>query len=471
MSGYTKEDLKENFRTVKTFRDESDGKIELIEHMESHIKLIKRIYYEDKREIFVMLSKAGTSRLARIDTVFFGEDTIVLEEYIEGERLNDYLSHATVSSRQAAGFIRELLQAVSAIHKLGIIHRDIKPENILIDGSGHLHLIDFGIARIYRPGKASDTQLLGTVGYAAPEQFGYAQSDFRSDIYSIGVTCRDINRVCKKNRLLRKIERKCMKMDPEERYPDTSAISAEFKKQRIASLGRIVFVLFLLAALGIGTYFFVQKKETDVVPSPSSIIVPTYPLVQKEEIESRAGDLLSVPDENCLFTGQDDARYLMLTEGSRKWAELSLGEGEEPIVVRAELTTEGLFLSVTSSSMGKSEFLLSNQYEIPEDYPNTSLYAEVLFFDTDSDGRDEIWVAISDRNLITLLNGETATNQNYMAGWCIFQEENGSFTLADGQLLTRRKFEIGTVIPDGIWQNYEMEGYVLEDGGLADLSW
>lgn len=449
MLDYTKEIIHEKYKKIETFRDESDGKIELIEHIESHAKLIKRTYYEDKREIFELLSRADASHLARIEAVFFDVNTVVLEEYIEGERLSEHLSHSRVSSRQAAGFIRELLQAVSVVHKLGIIHRDIKPENLLIDKAGHLHLIDFGIARIYRPGKASDTQLLGTVGYAAPEQFGYAQSDFRSDIYSVGATCRDLNRACKKNRLLQKIEKKCMKMDPEERYPDATAVLAEFRKQRFISLGGILFVFFLLAAFGIGIYSFGQKKE----------------------MEERRGDLLSVPDENCLFDGQDDALYLMLTEGSEKSAELSLEEGGEPIAVQAELTAEGLRLSLTDSSARKSEFELSNQYEIPADYADTSLYAEVLFFDADSDGRDEIWAAISDRGLVSLLNGQTVINQNYMAGWCIFQKDSGEFCLADGQLFTEGGFEIGTVVPDGVWQEFEMEGYSLENGALVNIPW
>lgn len=449
MLDYTKEILHEKFKKIKTFRDESDGKIELIKHIESHTKLIKRTYHEDKREIFELLSRADASHLARIEAVFFDADTVVLEEYVEGERLSEYLSHSRVSSRQAAGFIRELLQAVFVVHKLGIIHRDIKPENILVDNSGHIHLIDFGIARIYRPGKTSDTQLLGTVGYAAPEQFGYAQSDFRSDIYSVGATCRDFNRVCKKNRLLQKIEKKCMKMDPEERYPDATAVLAEFRKQKFISLGGIFFVFFLLAVLGIGIYSLGQKKE----------------------MEERRGDLLSVPDENCLFGGQDDALYLMLTEGSEKSAELSLEEGGEPIAVQAKLTAEGLCLSLTDSAGGKSEFELSNQYEIPADYADTSLYAEVLFFDADSDGRDEIWAAVSDRSLVSLLNGQTAINQNYMAGWCIFQKEGGEFCLADGQLFTEGGFEIGTIVPDGVWQEFEMEGYLLEDGAFVNIPW
>lgn len=444
-----RQDIEENYRTVKIFRDDADGKIELIERLDGGARLIKRTYYEDKREIFGLLSKADASHLARIEAVFFDVDTVVLEECIEGESLDGYLGHSTLSSRQAATFVRELLKAVQEVHKLGIIHRDIKPENMLIDRSGHLHLIDFGIARIYRPGKASDTQLLGTVGYAPPEQFGYAQSDFRSDIYAIGVTCRDLNRVGKKNRLLRKIEKKCMKMDPEERYADVSAILAEFQKRRMAFLGKIACASALLLALGIGVYSLGQQRE----------------------MEEKRGDLQSVTMEGCLFGGQDDAPYLMLAEGSERSAEISLGEKEEPIAVQARLMEEGLFLSLTDSSAGKSEFMLANQYEYTEDYADTSLYAEVLFFDADSDGRDEIWAAVSERKLVTLSNEETAANQNYMAGWCIYQKESGEFALAEGQLFTMGGFEIGTIVPDGVWQEFEMEGYALENGALVTISW
>lgn len=175
--------------------------------------------------------------------------------------------------------------------------------------------------------------------------------------------------------------------------------------------------------------------------------------------------------EDCLFEGQDDASYLMLVEGIEKSVEISLGEKEERIVVQARLTAEGLFLSLTDPSAGKSEFMLANQYEYIEDYADTSLYAEVLFFDADSDGREEIWVAVSERKLVTLSNGETVANQNYMAGWCIYQKESGEFGLADGQLFTMGGFEIGTIVPGGVWQEFEMEGYALEDGALVTISW
>ncbi len=69
-----------------------------------------------------------------------------------------------------------------------VIFRDIKPDNIMRDVNGNVYLVDFGIARHFRPGLRRDTQLLGSPGYAAPEQYGSAQTDERSDIYSLGIT-------------------------------------------------------------------------------------------------------------------------------------------------------------------------------------------------------------------------------------------------------------------------------------------
>lgn len=450
MRSCTREELEKNYKTLRIFRQDKNCKIELVEDIRDNTHWVKRTYYEDKREIFHLLAEADPTYLVEIKAVVFDVDTIVLEKYIEGETMEDYLARSSVSSSQARRFLYELLQAVSAIHKLGIIHRDIKPGNILIDRAGHIHLIDFGIARIYRQDKSKDTELLGTVEYAAPEQFGYSQSDFRTDIFSVGMTCRDLNQAIKKNRFLQKIERKCTKMDPRERYPNAETVLKAFRKRRRAVRGGIAFCGILSVSLGAGAYIlYLQQEPAD-----------------------QEGDLICVSDENRLFIGQDTAPCLLLTENSEKSAQISLAENEDPVSVLAGLTAEGLSLSVTDASGCSYEFQLSDQYEMPESYPDTSLYGEVLFFDTDKDGKDEIWVAVSDRALVSLvgrLKGTAAVNQNYMAGWCIFQKEDGSFVLADGQLWTMGRFEIGTVNPMGIWQESEFKAYVLEEDFLAHL--
>lgn len=81
-----------------------------------------------------------------------------------------------------------ICQALDYLHEHGVIFRDLKPDNIMVKDKGTLVLIDFGIARRFRVGKSRDTAAFGTVGYAPPEQYGQAQTDARSDIYSLGAT-------------------------------------------------------------------------------------------------------------------------------------------------------------------------------------------------------------------------------------------------------------------------------------------
>ena len=116
-----------------------------------------------------------------------GEDWYI-EEYIKGHTLEEVVENNTLSRKMAKNYMLQLCNAVKCLHDHDIIHRDIKPSNILITNSGTLKLIDFDIARkIKQEPVEKDTQILGTVGYASPEQYGFTQTDRRSDIYSMGV--------------------------------------------------------------------------------------------------------------------------------------------------------------------------------------------------------------------------------------------------------------------------------------------
>ena len=114
------------------------------------------------------------------------EKALIFEEYLEGETLRQYMEHHPLSKKEALHFCKMLLNAVRFLHEKNIIHRDIKPSNIMIC-DGVLKLIDFNIARISRPDMEGDTIALGSIGYAAPEQFGLSQSLPSTDIYAIGV--------------------------------------------------------------------------------------------------------------------------------------------------------------------------------------------------------------------------------------------------------------------------------------------
>jgi len=122
------------------------------------------------------------------------EHWYLVMEYIPGRTLEDYLQKV-----QPGGYcsVRDTLKigiALSSIleylhmQRPPIIFRDLKPANIMLTRGKKLYLIDFGIARAFNPGKPRDTTPLGSPGYAAPEQYGRAQSDARTDVYALGAT-------------------------------------------------------------------------------------------------------------------------------------------------------------------------------------------------------------------------------------------------------------------------------------------
>lgn len=114
-------------------------------------------------------------------------------DFIDGEPLDAYLQQIVegcLPLKEVMNIALQLCDVLDYLHHLQppIIFRDVKPANILLTPGGQIYLIDFGIARRFKPGQAKDTTPLGSPGFAAPEQYGRAQTTPRSDIYSLGVT-------------------------------------------------------------------------------------------------------------------------------------------------------------------------------------------------------------------------------------------------------------------------------------------
>ena len=127
-------------------------------------------------------------------TDFFTEGSrhFLVMEYIDGSTLENLLENngGPFSERRVLGWGRQLCDVLEYLHSQQppVIFRDMKPGNIMLTRSGRIKLIDFGIARLFRASSSQDTQLLGTPGFAPPEQYGSAQTDERSDIYSLAMT-------------------------------------------------------------------------------------------------------------------------------------------------------------------------------------------------------------------------------------------------------------------------------------------
>ena len=139
-----------------------------------------------------LLGKLFHPNLPRIHDHFTENDrSYLVMDFIDGETLEDFLekhSGSPLPIEQVLSWAEQLCDVLGYLHnhQPPIIFRDLKPANVMIDDSGHLFLIDFGIARLFKPGQSHDTVALGSPGYAAPEQYGKAQSTPRSDIYSLG---------------------------------------------------------------------------------------------------------------------------------------------------------------------------------------------------------------------------------------------------------------------------------------------
>lgn len=114
-------------------------------------------------------------------------------EYVDGQTLEQRLQAAggkPLPEVEVMGWARQLCAVLGYLHSQHppIIFRDLKPANIMVTARDEVKLVDFGIARVFAPGRTRDTQILGTPGYAPPEQYGKAQTDPRADVYALGCT-------------------------------------------------------------------------------------------------------------------------------------------------------------------------------------------------------------------------------------------------------------------------------------------
>ena len=156
---------------------------------------------------------------------------VLILTYIPGRSLQEYVESEMASPgidrKNAIRFTLGVLEQLSFLHSLSppIIHRDIKPQNVILGEDGKIHLIDFDISRIKRQSNTADTLLMGTSQYAPPEQYGFRETDERSDIFAVGV----LLRYCLTQESteeadeeidadLRRIIRKAARFDPDRRY-------------------------------------------------------------------------------------------------------------------------------------------------------------------------------------------------------------------------------------------------------------
>lgn len=140
-----------------------------------------------RRGVWATLVECDCARLPHVEATYeMPDEFVVVCDYVPGENLEQLVAaRGRFAEKDARELALQLCEAVGALHAHGIVHRDISPTNVIVAADG-AHLIDLGIARFRVEGATRDTTQLGTFGFASPEQYGFAQTDARSDVYSLG---------------------------------------------------------------------------------------------------------------------------------------------------------------------------------------------------------------------------------------------------------------------------------------------
>ena len=495
------------YESVEVLHKTDSAIVELVKCSLDDKMYVKKVYPADKRSVFNIIAKNSSPFLPKIYEVFFGEDTVVIEEYIEGQTLDQlYNEHYSFSPKEVSDIFENILSALSCLHELSIIHRDIKPSNIIIKETGQAVLIDFSIARPYVASNSSDTELLGTIGYAAPEQFGFSQSDYRTDIYALGITLKNLG--CLKDvpkRIAKAIER-CAEFDPKNRFQSVDEILRYIKQsQRKRAIGILAGIAFIIVVLVFCfNQFFPKEDKTEIVPpqGETNTILPEHseqtstPLEQeetstpnledeetsvpkqeidKEEIppvhSEELDELLYHPSYSRIVNTSDvgdTVPCLQLWDDRTYKTRVSLG-GVVPETLIEVISESGKY-TVTINE--EDSYVFESTYTpTAYDYPDGRIFAEIIFYDMNEDGIMEIIPILCDARSVLYPNDVDETLlKNYSLGWCIFYD-SGTYQLAEGEMIAQyEQFKIYAACP-GMLQTDFPSYYKLEEGTLVLVGW
>ena len=220
------------YNTIATIN--SAHKIYLVQHRETGKIYIKKILHVYNPHIYEYLMEHHITGIPKLYNVYEESGQLVLiEEFISGISLQEMIDEGTLTLDLIIRFMGELCGILEKLHDLNppIIHRDIKPSNIIITPCGHAVLIDFNAAKRSNYTADHDTVLLGTKGYAAPEQYGFGSSTPQTDIYALGILLRELSHAQPvPTNIFDGVISKCTEMNPSDRMKTVQELKTEIDK-------------------------------------------------------------------------------------------------------------------------------------------------------------------------------------------------------------------------------------------------
>ena len=206
-------------------------KIYLVQHQETkkiYIKKILDVFNIDIYKCLYTKPILGTPKI--IDYIEDSAQLIVIEEYISGSSLQDKIEQKDLSVSDILHYMLDLCSILEKLHSQhpAIIHRDIKPSNVIITNYNRVMLLDFNAAKYFSDQSVEDTVLLGTQGYAAPEQYGFGSSSPQTDIYSLGILFKEmLSSIDYTSSNTDSIIHKCTQIKPAERFRNIQQLREE----------------------------------------------------------------------------------------------------------------------------------------------------------------------------------------------------------------------------------------------------
>jgi serine/threonine protein kinase len=247
-------------------------------------------YVMKTNDEYTLLNGLSHEGIPEFENVGEGSDFSV-RKWLDGMTLHEYLEESSeVDEDMAISIIAKLCDVLTYLHSqpVPIIHRDIKPSNIIINYEADtVTLIDFGIARKYSENSQNDTTYFGTESYSPPEQYGFAQTDSRTDIYSLGVVMRywltgTTDRNCKiSDKRLERIASKCTELAPESRFQNAGALKKALNNYKHHSkrlkmkMAGLAATLLLCAGVTVAFMYYGGEGQLAVEPEVTTTLTVT----------------------------------------------------------------------------------------------------------------------------------------------------------------------------------------------------
>lgn len=222
-------EFKQHYHLVRVMADKNACRVLRLRHKELGRDIVLR-QLSYPVSAYTALADILCENLPQVyDVIDTDDGQVVLEEYVDGVTVAEWAECGRIRYAQAVKILRGVCHALSILHEKGFVHRDVKPENVVVRQSGQAVLVDLNISRkVSNAGR--DTMIMGTVGYASPEQLGLTQSDARTDIYACGVllnvmlTGKHPSEQLARGRAGR-IVRRCTAVNPNDRYPSAKHLA------------------------------------------------------------------------------------------------------------------------------------------------------------------------------------------------------------------------------------------------------